>query len=92
MVNGRPMHANYRLLTSVLREEWGVAHALVESDGPDCIGALADGFKAAPSQQAAAVLSLEAGMDQDLGGTTFPLLADAVAANATSEEAVGRAT
>ena len=92
MVNGRPMHANYRLLTSVLREEWGVAHALAESDGPDCIGALADGFKAAPSKQAAAVLSLEAGMDQDLGGTTVPLLADAVAANATSEEAVGRAT
>jgi beta-glucosidase len=91
MVNGRPMHANHRLLTEVLREEWGVAHALVESDGPDCIGALGDGFHVAATKEEVAVLSLESGMDMDLGGVAFPLLNHAVATNKTTEKAVDRA-
>lgn len=78
MVNGRPMHANKRLLTKVLREEWGVTDALVESDGSDCIGALWQGFHIVPDRESAAVVSLEAGMDMDLGGVTLPLLEDAV--------------
>ena len=42
------MHANYRLLTEVLREEWNVTAALVESDGGDCIGALQYGESEQP--------------------------------------------
>jgi beta-glucosidase len=91
MVNGRPMHANYRLLTEVLRQEWGVEHALVISDGPDCIGALHDGFHVAATKEEVAVLSLESGMDMDLGGVSFPLLIHAVATNKTTEKAVDRA-
>jgi hypothetical protein len=34
------MHANKRLLTDVLRKEWNVSAALIESDGGDVIGAL----------------------------------------------------
>ena len=62
-VNGRPMHANKRLLTSILREEWGVTDALVESDGGDCIGALQYGFHMAGSIPEAAVMGVDAGMD-----------------------------
>eukprot|EP00040_Diaphanoeca_grandis_P038707 m.257128 g.257128 ORF g.257128 m.257128 type:complete len:798 (-) comp35003_c0_seq1:1727-4120(-) len=92
MVNGRPMHANKRLLTDILRTEWGVAHALVESDGGDCIGALQYGFRIAPTIEDVAVISLESGMDMDLGGTTFATLVDAVNNNKTSEESLDRAT
>ena len=67
MVNGRPMHCNKRLLTTILREEWNVTAALVESDGGDCIGALQYGFHAAATQEEAAIISLESGMDMDLG-------------------------
>lgn len=64
MVNGRPMHMNKHLLTRVLREEWGVTSALVESDGPNCIASLAGGFHAAANNSEAARLALSAGMDQ----------------------------
>ena len=43
-------------LTKVLREEWGAAHVLVVSDGPDCIGALCDGFHAAATHEAPALV------------------------------------
>jgi len=92
MVNGRPMHANKRLLTDVLRKEWGVTHALVESDGPDCIGALQYGFHMTATREEAAIASLNAGMDMDLGGTALSTLVDAVKNNKTSESAVDRAT
>jgi len=91
MVNGRPMHANKRLLTQILRNEWGVSHALVESDGGDVIGALFYGFKLAATHEDVAVMSLESGMDMDLGGTTFPLLTQAVRDGKTTEAQVDRA-
>jgi len=81
MVNGRPMHANAELLTRLLRQRWGATAALVVSDGPDCIGALAYGFHVAADAPAAALLAVRAGVDSDLGGVAFPLLAAAVAAN-----------
>jgi hypothetical protein len=34
------MHANKRLLTGVLRGEYGLEHGVVSSDGGDVIGAL----------------------------------------------------
>ena len=92
MVNGRPMHVNKRLLTDVLRTEWGVTHALVESDGADCIGALQYGFHIAATRKEVAVMSLESGMDQDLGGVTFNMLVDAVSSNMTTEAQLDRAT
>ena len=85
MVNGRPMHANKRLLTDVLRKEWGVTDALVESDGGDVIGAL-QGFHVGATREDVSVLSLESGMDMDLGGSAFSydVLGPAVLNNRTS--------
>lgn len=91
MVNGRPMHANYRLLTEVLRKEWNVSACLVESDGSDVIGALQYGFHAAATIEDAATMSVAAGMDMDLGGTTFATLTAAVEANRTSVRHIDRA-
>lgn len=69
--------------------KWDVSECLVESDGGDVIGALMYGFHATATIEGAAVMSLEAGMDVDLGGTTFPKLVDAVKANVTTEAQVG---
>ena len=80
-VNGRPMHANRRLLTGILRDEWGVPDVLVESDGGDCIGALQYGFHMAGSIPEAAVMGVDAGMDMDLGGTTMATLAATLSSN-----------
>mmetsp|Transcript_11812 Transcript_11812/g.35563 ORF Transcript_11812/g.35563 Transcript_11812/m.35563 type:complete len:714 (-) Transcript_11812:281-2422(-) len=90
-VNGRPMHANKRLLTRVLRDEWRIPECLVESDGGDVIGALQYGFHVAATIEDAAIMSLEAGMDVDLGGTTFLTLTSAVRTNRTTEAQVDRA-
>lgn len=91
MVNGRPMHANKRLLTNILRDEWGVKDVLIESDGGDCIGALNYGFHMVATQEEAAIVSLEAGMDMDLGGETMKTLVDAVKKGRTSISNVDRA-
>jgi beta-glucosidase-like glycosyl hydrolase len=107
MVNGRPMHCNKRLLTDVLRTEWGVTDCLVESDGGDVIGALqgfhVGGKQITPhqdgdhwvrgSREDVAVMSLEAGMDMDLGGSAFDysVLGPAVLSNRTSMAMIDRA-
>jgi beta-glucosidase len=64
---------------------------LVESDGGDCIGALQYGFHVAETIPEVAAISLESGMDMDLGGTTFLTLAHSVANNLTSVAALDRA-
>eukprot|EP00039_Didymoeca_costata_P006535 m.91190 g.91190 ORF g.91190 m.91190 type:complete len:773 (-) comp13291_c0_seq2:63-2381(-) len=92
MVNGRPMHSNKRLLTEILREEWGVTNALIESDGPDCIQALnTSGFHVANSTETAGIMGLVAGMDQDLGGTAFRTLLNSVQENKVDIKYLNRA-
>ena len=90
-INGRPMHCNKRLLTGVLRDEWGVNAALVESDGSDVIGALQYGFHIAATKAEAAAISLESGMDMDLGGTAFSLLKRGIQENTTDVKHLDRA-
>ena len=92
MVNGRPMHSNKRLLTDVLRGEWNVTDALVESDGGDCIGAL-QGFHVGATREDVVVRSIESGMDMDLGGSafSFDVLGNAVLNNKTTMAAVDKA-
>lgn len=91
-VNGVPMHAHAALLgpNGTLRHAWGVARALVESDGADCIGALMD-FRVVATREDAAVLAVTAGVDVDLGALTLPLLVNASAKGKLPVEALDRA-
>ena len=66
-VDGVPCHANRRLLTDLLREEWGFDGTVV-SDGRG-IGMLADDHGVAADRQAAGVAALRAGVDVELPET-----------------------
>ena len=92
MLNGVPMHAHAGLLgpNGTLRQTWGLSRLLAESDGSDCIGALVD-FRVAATPEDAAVLSVTAGVDVDLGGVTLPLLVNASAAGKLPAAALDRA-
>ena len=63
-VDGVPCHANARLLTDLLRGEWGFEGTVV-SDGRG-IGMLADDYGVAADRQAAGVAALRAGIDVEL--------------------------
>jgi beta-glucosidase len=91
-LNGVPMHAHAGLLgpNGTLRQTWGLARLLAESDGSDCIGALVD-FRVAATPEDAAILSVTAGVDVDLGGVTLPLLVNASAAGRLPADALDRA-
>ena len=64
--DGVPNHANRKLLTDILRKEWGF-DGFVMSDGGG-IDVLFENHLAAANAADAGVLSLEAGVDYDLGG------------------------
>ena len=66
-VDGVPCHANARLLTDLLRGEWGFEGTVV-SDGRG-IGMLADDYGVAADRQAAGVAALRAGVDVELPET-----------------------
>lgn len=66
-VDGVPCHANARLLTDLLRGEWGFEGTVV-SDGRG-IGMLADDYGVAADRQAAGVTALRAGVDVELPET-----------------------
>jgi beta-glucosidase len=91
MVNGRPMHSNRRLLTRVLRDQWGIKDCLVCSDGGNMVASLYFGFHTATSVSDAGVQAVEAGVDIDLGGRSMSTLAVSVAANLTDVKHVDRA-
>ena len=90
-VDGVPCHANRRLLTGLLREEWGFEGTVV-SDGRG-IGMLADDYGVAADQQAAGVAALRAGVDVELPETECfgDRLVAAVRAGSVAESTVDAA-
>lgn len=88
-VNNMPAHGNHWLLNQTLRELFDAPGILIASDDSD-IGQLT-GFGIVPDTQAAAVLAVEAGMDQDLHAEAFPMLEDAFNQGQVSIEPIDRA-
>jgi beta-glucosidase-like glycosyl hydrolase len=67
-INGIPATANYRLLTEILREEWGF-EGLVVSDWNSVGEMIAHGFSG--DERSAARQSLGAGLDMEMMSRTF---------------------
>ncbi len=88
-IDGVPSSSNAWLLTDVLRKEWGF-QGFVVSD-LTAIDALASTQGVAANPEDAAVLALNAGMDSDLGASTFPELVRAVKDGRVSEAALDNA-
>jgi beta-glucosidase len=88
---GIPNHVNHWLLTDVLRGEWGL-EGYVMSDGAG-IDRLLDEHHAAATYAEAGALSLEAGVDYNLGGKgqCFETLAALVKSGRVSQASVDRA-
>ncbi|HEY1764616.1 MAG TPA: glycoside hydrolase family 3 N-terminal domain-containing protein, partial [Opitutaceae bacterium] len=86
-----PNHVNHRLLTEILRQEWGF-DGFVMSDGGG-IESVVDEHHAAGSYAEAGRLSLEAGLDYSLGGKghCFADLAAAQKAGLVSMASIDRA-
>ena len=89
--DGVPNHVNHKLLTDILRTEWGF-DGFVMSDGGG-IDMLYENHLAAAGPAEAGILSLEAGVDYDLGGKgrCFSTLVEAAKAGKVSLAAIDRA-
>lgn len=85
-IDGIPCHANERLLTGILREEWGF-DGIVMADGVavDRLIALTG------SHESAAALALASGVDLSLWDTAFSTLEEAVKQGLVSEALIDRA-
>lgn len=88
-LDGVPCTSNRELLTDVLRKDWGfrgfVVSDLFSIDG------LKGTHRTAASSQDAAMQSLLAGVDVDLGGNCFAQLVDAVKKGVINDEALNQA-
>ena len=88
-IDGVPSTANGRLLTGLLRDEWGfdgfVVSDLVSIDG------LYQTHRIASGPEDSGALALKAGVDMDLGAGCFALLKEAVQDGLVSEKDVDRA-
>ncbi|HEX7574567.1 MAG TPA: glycoside hydrolase family 3 N-terminal domain-containing protein, partial [Bacteroidota bacterium] len=88
--DGVPNHVNHKLLTDILRTEWGFT-GFVMSDGGGMEVTYRDHHAAADSAQSGA-LSVEAGVDYELGsGKCFRPLVELVHENKVHASAVQRA-
>jgi len=89
--DGVPNHVNHKLLTDILRTEWGF-NGFVMSDGGG-IDVVYENHLAAAGPAAAGILSLEAGVDYELSGNgrSFSTLAEAQKAGKVSLAAIDRA-
>jgi beta-glucosidase len=88
--DGVPNHVNHKLLTDILRDEWGF-NGYVMSDGGGMSVTVRDHHAAADSAESG-ILSVMAGIDFDLssGGCFMPLV-DQVKKGNVSEEYITRA-
>ena len=89
-LDGVPCTSNRELLTGVLRNNWAFNRGFVVSD-LFSIDGLRGTHRTDVSLQDAAIQALLAGVDVDLGGNCFVLLADAVRTGKVSEEALNQA-
>jgi beta-glucosidase len=89
--DGVPNHVNHRLLTDILRGEWGF-DGFVMSDGGG-IDVVYEDHHAAAGPAEAGILCIEAGLDYDLGGKgrCFSTLAEEERAGKVSIAAIDRA-
>jgi len=89
--DGVPNHASHKLLTDILRNEWGF-EGFVMSDGGG-LDVVYEDHHAAASYADAGILCLEAGVDYDLGGKgrCFSTLAAEAKAGKVSMAAIDRA-
>ncbi len=88
--DGMPNHVNKKLLTNILRNEWGF-EGFVMSDGGGLDVTWRDHHAAADSAESG-ILSLKAGVDYDLGSSgCFDALADQVEKGLVSLEEIDRA-
>jgi beta-glucosidase len=89
--DGVPNHASHKLLTDILRNEWGF-EGFVMSDGGG-LEVVYEDHHAAASYADAGILCLEAGVDYDLGGKgrCFSTLAAEAKAGKVSMAAIDRA-
>lgn len=88
--DGVPNHVNHKLLTDILRGEWGF-RGFVMSDGSG-IDVLVENHHVAANLAQAGLLSLEAGLDYDLHSEgAFTDLAEAVKGGRISGEVINRA-
>jgi len=89
--DGVPNHVNHKLLTDILRTEWGF-DGFVMSDGGG-IDVVYQDHLAAAGPAEAGVLCIEAGVDYDLGGKgrCFSTLAEEERAGTVSLAAIDRA-
>lgn len=85
-IDGIPCHANSKLLTDILRDEWGY-EGIVMADGVaiDRLRILVGDY------EAAAAMALSAGVDLSLWDTSFTTLENAVEQGKVTEELVDRA-
>jgi beta-glucosidase len=87
--DGVPNHINRRLLTDILRGEWGF-DGYVMSDGGG-IDVVVNDHRAAADLPEAGRMALEAGVDFELGHGAFGPLADAVRQGLASQASLDRA-
>jgi beta-glucosidase len=89
--DGVPNHVNHKLLTEILRNEWGF-DGYVMSDGGG-IDVLYENHLAAVGPAEAGALSIEAGLDYDLGGKgrCFSTLAEMERSGKVSMASIDRA-
>lgn len=85
-IDGIYCHANRKLLTGILREEWNF-EGVVMSDG----GAIDNLVRVAGDYEKAAAMALKAGVDLNLWSNSFLHLESAVKKGIISEEYVDRA-
>ena len=85
-IDGIPCHANEKLLTDILREEWGF-EGIVMADGT----AIDRLIMLTGSHEGAAALALTSGVDLSLWDDAFTTLEEAVKKGKVSEEYIDRA-
>ena len=89
-LDGVPCTSNKELLTNVLRGEWGFDRGIVVSD-LFSIDGLKGTHHTAASGQDAAIQTMLAGVDVDLGGNCYPQLVEAIKSGKVSEAALDQA-